>query len=116
MDDHLYDLQRLLKNRQKPDAFSVHFEQHFNTTTPRTDIRKYMKFKVIKKLRPIGTIGKFKKPNFNLCMEERLTIFKNIHDKRVTVMNNKSEIYGACLHKTAFHQFFLSTDYLVFNG
>ena len=27
---------------------------------------------------------------------------KNIHDKRVIVMNNNSEIYRACCHKTTF--------------
>ena len=33
-------------------------------------------------------------------MEERLTILKGLHDKRVTVTNKNLEIYGACLHKT----------------
>ena len=27
-------------------------------------------------------------------MDERLTILNKLHEKRVTVMNNKSEIYG----------------------
>ena len=58
----------------------------------------------------------FTKPNFNLCMQERLKILKMIHDKRVTVMNKKSEIYEAGRHKTCFHQFCLSTDDPVFNG
>ena len=35
---------------------------------------------------------------------------KKQRDKRVTVMNNNSEIYGACCHKTTFHPFFLITD------
>ena len=41
-------------------------------------------------------------------MEERLTILKKLRDKRVTITNNNLEIYGACRHKTTFHQF--STD------
>ena len=48
---------------------------------------------------------KFTKPNCNLCMEERLTILKKKHDKRVTVMNKNLEIYGACWHKATFHRF-----------
>ena len=64
----------------------------------------------------IGAMKTSTKPNFNLCMQERLTILKKLHDKRVTVMNKNSEIYGACRHKTTFHQFFLSTDDPVFNG
>ena len=40
-------------------------------------------------------------------MEERLMIIKILRDKRVTVMNENSEIYGAYRHKMNFHQFFL---------
>ena len=46
MDGHLSDLLRLLKNGQKPDSFAAHSEQHFDTTTSRTDLRKYMTFKL----------------------------------------------------------------------
>ena len=35
---------------------------------------------------------------------------KNLHDKHVTVMDNNSEIYGACWHKATFHKSYLSTD------
>ena len=69
MDGHFSNLLRLLKNRQKSDSFAAHFGQHFNDTTSSTDLRKYMKFKVIKQLNPIGEMKKFTKPNFNLCME-----------------------------------------------
>ena len=110
MDGNFYNILRLLKNRKKSDSFASHFEQHFNTTTSRTDLRKYMSFKVVNQLKLIGAMKTFTKPNFNLCMEERLTILK-----RVTIMNNNLDIYGACRHKTTFHQFFLSTDDPVFN-
>ena len=49
-------------------------------------------------------------------MEERLTILKKLHEKRVTVMYKNPEKYGACRHKTTLHQFCLSTDDPVFNG
>ena len=116
MDGHFSDLLRLLKNGQKSDSFAAHFEQHFNTTTSRTDLRKYMTFKVIKQLSPIGVMKTFTKPNCNLCMEELLTILKKLRDKRVTIMNENSEIYGACRHKTCFHRFCLSTDDPIING
>ena len=54
MDGHFSDLLRLLKNGQKSDSFAAHFEQHFNFTTSRTYLRKYMRFKVINKLNLIG--------------------------------------------------------------
>ena len=110
MDGHFSDLQRLLKSGQKSDSFAANFVQHFNYTTSRTDLRKFMTFKVIKQINPIGVMKTFTKPNCNLCMQERLTILKMMCDKRVTVMNKNSEIYGACRHKTCFRQFCLSTD------
>ena len=68
MDINLYNLLRLLKNGQKWDSFAAHSEQHFNATMSRTDVRKYMTFKVVKKLNPIGAVKTFMKPNCNLCM------------------------------------------------
>ena len=113
---HLSDLQRLLKNGQKSDSFAAHFVQHFNNTRSRTYLRKCMTFKVLKYLNPIGAMKTFTKPNCNLCMEVRLTILKKLRDKRVTIMNKNSEIYGACQHKTTVRQFCLSTDDPVFNS
>ena len=104
------DLQRLLKNGQKTDSFAAHFVQHFNNTTSRTHLRKCMTFKVVNQLNPIGAIKIFTKPNCNLCIQERLMILNKLSDKRVTVMNKNSDIYGACRHKTTFHRFCLSTD------
>ena len=75
-----------------------------------------MKFKLVKQLKPIGAMKTFTKPNCNLCMEERLTILKNLRDKRVTFMSKNSDIYGACRQKTTFRRFCLSTDDPVFNG
>ena len=76
IDGHFSDLLRLIKNRQKSDSFAAHFKQHFNANTSRTDICKYMTFKVVKELNPVGSMKIFTKPNFNLCVEERLRILK----------------------------------------
>ena len=116
MDGHFSDLQRLINNGQKSDSFSSRFEQHFNTTTACTYIRKYITSKVVNQLNPIGAMKIFIKPNCNLCMEERLTILKKLRDKCVTVMNKNSEIYGSFRHRTTFRQFFLSTNYPVLKG
>ena len=48
-------------------------------------------------------------------MEKRLMILKNLRDKRVTVMNKKSEIYGVWRHKATFRRFCLSSDDIVLN-
>ena len=102
MDGHFYDLLRLLKNGKKSDSSAAHSKQHFNTTMSHIDIRKYMTFKVLKQLNPIVPINLFMKPNCNLCLEECSTILKRLREKRVTIMNNNLDIYGACRHKTTF--------------
>ena len=56
-----------------------------------TDILKYMTFKVVKQLKPIGAMKTFTKPNCNLCIQECLTVLKKLRDKRVMVMNKNSE-------------------------
>ena len=58
----------------------------------------------------------FTKPNFNIYMQERLRILKNLRDKCVKVMNNNLQIYWACRHKTTLRRFCLSTDDPVFKG
>ena len=116
MDWHFSDLIRLLKNRNKSYSFAAHFEQNFNTTTSHTYIRKYMTFKVVKHPNLIGAMKTFTKPNWNLCMEEHLTILKNLHEKLITIMNKNLDIYGAWQHKMAFHQFFLIADDPILTG
>ena len=118
MDRHFSNVQRLLKNEKKSDSFAAHFEKHLNATMSCTDLRKYMTFQVVKQINLIGAMKTVTKPNCNLCIEERLTILKNICEKCVTIMNKNSEIYGAFRHKTTFYQFFLSTDdpVFLFNG
>ena len=69
MDDHFSDILRIFNNGKKSDSFAAHFEQHFNPTTSRTDLRKYMMFKVIKQLNPIGAMKTFTKPNYNRCID-----------------------------------------------
>ena len=116
MNGHFSNLQRLIKNGQKSDSFAAHFIQHFNNTTSRIDLRKFMTFKVIKQINPIGAMKTFRKPNCNLCMNKCLTILKKLCEKFIVVMNKNSEIYWACRHKATFHRFCLSTDDPVFNG
>ena len=49
MSGHFSDLQRLLKKRTKSDSFAAHFVQHFNSTTLRTEQRKCMTFRIVKR-------------------------------------------------------------------
>ena len=109
-DSYFSYVQRLLKNGQKSDSFTAHFEQHFKPTTSHKDWHECMTLKLVNQINPIGVIKSFVKTNYNLCLEERLMILKNLCDKRVTLMNKNSEIYGAWMHKTNFRLFWLITD------
>ena len=51
-----------------------------------------MTFKVGNQIDQIGTMQTLTKPNCNICMQERLTIFKKLRGKRVTVMNKNTDI------------------------
>ena len=104
------------QERKKQDSCAAHFKQNFNATTTYTDLHKYMTFKVLKMINLIGSIKKLTKPNFKLCIEERLTILKKLRDKHVTIVNKNLEMYEACRDKTTFYRFFLSTDEPAFNG
>ena len=96
--------------KKKTDSFAAHTRQHFDVTTSHTDLHKYMAFKLVKQVNPIGAMQIFTKPNCNLCTEERLTALKEPRDKHVMFMNKNLEMYGAFWQKTTFHIFLLSTD------
>ena len=61
MDVHFSDLLHLLKNGQKSDSFAAHLEHSSNSTMSRTELRKYMTFKVEKRLNLIGAMETFTK-------------------------------------------------------
>ena len=63
MDGHFPDLLRLFNNEQRSDSFAAHLKHHYNSTTSRRYLRKYVAFKVLKKLNPIDAMKKITKSN-----------------------------------------------------
>ena len=57
MDGHFSDFQRIIKNGQKSDSFTDHYEQQFQCTISHTDLLKCMMFKEGKNINPIGAIN-----------------------------------------------------------
>ena len=47
MGGHFSYLLRILKNEKKSDSFAALFEQYFESTTSRTDLRRFMAFRVV---------------------------------------------------------------------
>ena len=64
MDGYLSDLPRLLKNGGKSHSFSAHLKHHFTSNTSHTELLKYMIFKVLNELNPIGAMKAFTKTKF----------------------------------------------------
>ena len=110
MDGHFSNILCLLKNRQKLYSFADHLEHHFNYTTSRIYIRKYMIFKVVNQINPIGAIKSFTKPNCNLCMEECLTILKSYVTKASRLLTIIRIYTGPTVRKLISNRFCLSTD------
>ena len=96
MDGHFSDVQKLLKNRSKiyirlwPTIKNL-----FKATTSQPDLRMHTTFKVVKQLNHIGSMKTFTEPSFNMRIEERLTILKNVCDECVTFMNKKQRYTGS---------------------
>ena len=49
-----------LSKMEKADSFVAHFEQHFKSTTSRTDLSKCKSFKLVKKFNNIASMKPFK--------------------------------------------------------
>ena len=58
------------------------------------DLRKFIMFNIVNHIYPFGEMEYYIKLNYNLCMEERLTILKNICEKNITLMNKIVDIRG----------------------
>ena len=69
------------------------------------DLLMCMELNVVNNFNHIVAMETSTKPNFSLCMDEHLTILKNICDRHVTLTNKNLVIYGAYLNKTYFHIF-----------
>ena len=94
MNGHFSDLQYLLKNVQKSESFAAHLVQKFTNKTLHMDLSKCMTFSILDQLNLIGAMKIYTKPICNLCMQARLTILKNLCEKRVTVMTRIRRFIG----------------------
>ena len=76
IDCYPYNFHQLIKIRQKPDSFVVHYNQPFKDSTPHTDLKLFMIFLFVRRINPIRLMKKFTKLNCNLFLEECYTIHK----------------------------------------
>ena len=87
MDFHLSYVQLLLLKSENSYLFKAQYRQHIKSTTSPTDLCKCMTVKVIKHINLIREMKSFMKPDYNIYIEEHLTIIKKVCDKNFTFMN-----------------------------
>ena len=106
MQQHYHDIIKQ-KAGIKSDTYAQHFAQmtiNFPHPSPRL-IRNMSEIHILWQGNPLSTIKTFGTTNCILCNQERLHIFKWSRTHPDKLINNCSEIYGACRHKPKFHRF-----------
>ena len=116
MNQHFIEAKNLVNKGKTSDSFAAHFASHFENKKKNVevkDIRNLIKMSILWKGQPISCNKSFGKLNCYLCMNERIQILKSIrrdaNSKVRRLINNNTEIFGSCRHKTKFHRY---TNYL----
>ena len=95
---------------EKSDSFASHFAEHFkdfkDTKKVKTKhVREMVEMEILWQGDAIGCMKSFGQLHCNLCMMERIEILKISRKEPEKLIKSKSEIYGACKHKTKFHKY-----------
>ena len=72
--------------------------------SPKT-LREKMEFSILWQGNPVAVQKSFGTKSCYLCMKERTHILKGMYSNAHSMINNNSEIYSSCRHKTRFHRF-----------
>ena len=103
---HADDVCRLVNQDTQSDSFANHFAKHFTDDqgVKRCDVRKHMSVDILWKGNPITCMKTYGTNHCVLCMEERCAILKQWNEDKSKLINNRSELYGGCRHRTRFHR------------
>ena len=74
MEQHFQDIAQKVQHDKNSDTFAAHFATHFGQKPTPQQCRETMKFEVLAKVNPIGSLKTWGKPSCTLCMNERLEI------------------------------------------
>ena len=72
---------------------------YFKSNTLCTDLYNSMRFKIFKKINPIGQMKSFIKSNFNLCIEEFSTLLNKYICEKCHTSEQNLKTYGICRQK-----------------
>ena len=105
MEQIFQDIAQKVQHDKNSDTFADHFATHFDQKPTPQQCRETMKFEVLAKVNPIGSMKTWGKPSCTLGMKEGLEIVSRSRCRYRNLINACSEIYGACRHNPRFHRF-----------
>ena len=74
-------------------------------TVSATLVRSQIEYSILWQGNPLATVQTFGTPHCKLCSKERLETYKRARHKRDTLINERTNLFEACLHKPSFHRY-----------
>ena len=108
MEGHFDDVKHFFRKGETKDTFAKHFVRHFSKKPSNAEVRKLCSFKILQNVNPFSFCKSAKTYGCRLCLAEKSSIV-NCRLNKEALLNENSEIYGACKHCPKFHRF-RSTD------
>ena len=104
-EQHFQDVAQKVQYDKCFDTFAAHFAHHFDQKPTPQQCHEIMKFEILSKVNPIGSMKTWSKDSCTLCMKEILEIVGRSRRRYGKLIDACSEIYGACRHNPRFHRF-----------
>lgn len=111
MEQHFGETCKQVNEGDKSDSFAAHFAAHFeggDEDITRQMVRNKVDMEIVWQGDAISCMKSFGQLSCRLCMKERLEILKQTRRSPEKLINSRSELYGACRHKTNFHRYKLN--------
>jgi hypothetical protein len=104
---HVSETTKTVKEGESRDTctFAKHFAKHFEGKATAKEVKEKLKIEVLWQGNPISCMKTFRKLGCKLCMMERVALLKAMEEDPNNTINTRDEIFGACKHKTKFHQY-----------
>ena len=104
-EQHFQDVAQKFANNKNLDYFAAPFAKKFTQKPSPQECSEIMSFDILSTVNPMGSMKTWGKSSCTLCMKERIEIIDNSQKRYSRIINDCSEVYGACRHITRFHRF-----------
>ena len=104
-EQHFQDVAQKVANNNNSDSFAAHFAKHFTEKRSPQKCCKIMSLNILSTVNPIGSIKTWGRSSCTIFMKERIEIINNLRRRYIRIINDCSEVYGACRHIPIFRRF-----------